>query len=980
MIKKRLEHAVFLMGMLFITLLTSSANAFAQDTHKVIFNGTNVTMSPADGNAIPQTTLEFQLTAETGYNLPTTITVNNGSDLIQGIETSQYTYNTGKITLGSTVDMTTDLTITAVGVAKDVATLATFTYSVTGGLQNQTVTGFTPDNFNASGYTVDLGAYQAGTTAVTLTGTETAESGATVEPTDGTGTIKDGASIKVTAKNLTTQTYSVTFTVAKAKILTVTEPLAKTLTKLYTSFDDAKVEMPLNLTITAEDGTTSLPLAWTIKTAPYNPASGATNTFVWTATVPGTLDATDVSVTGEVIVTNFTTPLSTDNKLSALTYLVPAGTETPVTGFKPEDTGAKEYAVELPSTTSPTAEITVAATAAAGATFKVGDATGTSPFTVALANGEKDFVLTVIAESGAERIVTIKFTTAKSIDNSLTTLTYTAGTTTEDVTGFKPEDTGTKTYTVNTIPFGTKTVSVKATAAQGATVKDGLAAVSPFTVTLNGTTVVPLVLTVTSESGVARTVTINFSAVQDKITSVTPPVAPTLDKKLATAAEVIALLPTMLAITTEGESVTELPLTWALKTNTTFTDVSGEINIFTWTATPLTLNVNNQALTGDMNVINALVPETGDKTDVTVSAPAVQFGDGSTKTTVETLTVSAAVKELGFDQVTVSEEVIVLVNSVTNISLKGTNDIKKITNNGTLTLKNATTATSSSIATKANTGAVKAVENNGTFTDLTGTITEVTSTTGADLEITTLPKSQLDVTTATAELSIVASTGATYQWMKGTATATGTSTAATLTVAKADQGSYTCVVKNANNTVTLVTPPVTVSFQTTTPPVNPPTPTTYTVSLPAVTGATFSKAVTTQVTEGGTFEFKITLDKDYDQSVPVVKINRNNNEVITPVDSVYTVSDVRGNLTVTVTGITKNIPTGIDDVNSGTRIWAAGSTLHIFTEATENVYVFNASGVLQKQFRTPGGDYTTQMNEGLYIVKIGNYTQKVIIK
>lgn len=82
----------------------------------------------------------------------------------------------------------------------------------------------------------------------------------------------------------------------------------------------------------------------------------------------------------------------------------------------------------------------------------------------------------------------------------------------------------------------------------------------------------------------------------------------------------------------------------------------------------------------------------------------------------------------------------------------------------------------------------------------------------------------------------------------------------------------------------------------------------------------------------------------------------------------------------TVTGITKNIPTGIDDVNSGTRIWAAGSTLHIFTEATENVYVFNASGVLQKQFRTPGGNYTTQMNEGLYIVKIGNYTQKVIIK
>lgn len=872
MIKKRLEHAVFLMGMLFITLLTSSANAFAQDIHKVIFNGTNVTMSPAAGDAIPQTTLEFQLTAETGYNLPTTIIVDNGTKLVQGDEAGQYTYDAGKITLGSTVNMATDLTITAVGVAKDVATLATFTYSVTGGLQNQTVTGFTPDNFNASGYTVDLGAYQAGTTAVTLTGTETAESGATVEPTDGTGTIKDGASIKVTAKNLTTQTYSVTFTVAKAKILTVTEPLAKTLTKLYTSFDDAKVEMPLNLTITAEDGTTSLPLVWTIKTDPYNPASGETNTFVWTATVPGTLDATDVSVTGEVIVTNFTTPLSTDNKLSALTYLVPAGTETPVTGFKPEDAGPQ-------------------------------------------------------------------------------------------------------TYTVNTIPFGTKTVSVKATAAQGAQVKDDNAD-SPFTVILNGTTVVPLVLTVTSESGVARTVTINFSAVQDKITSVTPPVAPTLDKKLATAAEVIALLPTMLAITTEGESVTELPLTWALKTNTTFTDVSGEINIFTWTATPLTLNVNNQALTGDIDVINALVPETGTIGDITVSTPAVQFGDGSTTTTAGTITVATTVQDLTFNGVTVTTDVIIPVTGTTTISLKGTNDIKKITNNGTLTLKNATAATStSSIATRAvtNTGAVEAVVNNGTFTDKTGTILTVSGSNS--LEITTLPTSQLNITGQSATLTVVATGATKYQWMKN-GVAVGTD-AATLTVNKADgAGSYICEVSNAGTH--LMTPAVTVSFQGTTPPPVP-EPTYYAVSLPAVTGAKFSKAEKTAVIEGGDFAFQITLDKDYNLSVPVVKTSRNN-EVITAVAGVYTVSNVRGDLIVTVTGITKNIPTGIDDVNSGTRIWAAGSTLHIFTEATENVYVFNASGVLQKQFRTSGGDYTTQMNEGLYIVKIGNYTQKVIIK
>lgn len=873
MIKKRLEHAVFLMGMLFITLLTSSANAFAQDTHTVTGGeGIKTVSNIANG------TNSFTLIAEEGYTLPTALgtltmdeTALTSSDASDPADTYTYTPANGNVVINKEGGIIADITFTAGGVEKDIATLATFTYSVTNGVQDQAVTDFTTDDIKES-YTVDLGAYQIGTTVVTLNGTVTEESGAT--KTTKAGTIATGASITVTAKDGTEKTYTVAFTVATAKITSVTEPKDQTLDQIYATFELAKAKLPQTMVITAEDGTSSLDLVWTMKSGSYNPASGATNTFVWTATVPGTLDATDVSVTGEVIVTNFTTPLSTDNKLSALTYLVPAGTETPVTGFKPEDAGPQ-------------------------------------------------------------------------------------------------------TYTVNTIPFGTKTVSVKATAAQGAQVKDDNAD-SPFTVILNGTTVVPLVLTVTSESGVARTVTINFSAVQDKITSVTPPVAPTLDKKLATAAEVIALLPTMLAITTEGESVTELPLTWALKTNTTFTDVSGEINIFTWTATPLTLNVNNQALTGDIDVINALVPETGTIGDITVSTPAVQFGDGSTTTTAGTITVATTVQDLTFNGVTVTTDVIIPVTGTTTISLKGTNDIKKITNNGTLTLKNATTATSSSIATRAvaNTGAVKAVENNGTFTDETGTIFTVGGTKG--LEITTLPTNELNVTAATAQLSIVASTGATYQWMKGTEVANGTSTAATLTVAKADAGSYTCVVKNAGGTATLVTPPVTVSFKTTTPPVTPPT-TTYTVSLPAVTGATFSKGVSTTVTEGGDFAFQITLDKDYNLSVPVVKTSRNN-EVITAVAGVYTVSNVRGDLIVTVTGITKNIPTGIDDVNSGTRIWAAGSTLHIFTEATENVYVFNASGVLQKQFRTPGGDYTTQMNEGLYIVKIGNYTQKVIIK
>lgn len=887
MIKKRLEHAVFLMGMLFITLLTSSANAFAEGPYSItVTDANNLTVSPTETDGtLANNAITLKVTNPDVNKLPAakddiTITINDAAF-------TDFTYSAGVITLTSpTIDGNIVIIANAVPKSTD-TTLSALTYKIgtQGSIDVPSFSGTPIPDVDVS-FTKE---------SIVVAGTATAAAdGATVSGPETLLFTKNEATatITVTAENRTeTKAYTVKFIMAKDQLasIAVTQPVQFT-----TTVEDAAAALAIlngapatNLypytTAGGQSGT--IGIVWSVTTpADFKAADGETNNYTWKIK-DGELDKLNLTsggdITGAFDVLNKAKVLSTIATLKSLTYTVEGSDLESVPNFTAAGT---TYNKELPVTTVKTAKITIAAVATDAQATIVGDGD------INLVNGAQSVTVTVTAEDKTtKQVVTINFTTAAE----------------------------------------------KVTAVIG---------VPP---------------------------TFNLAKETETLTS-----------ELA-----IAQLEKITGVTLTSNSGAKLKLKWEYKTtsntNKPFDATAGGINTFDWSVvkedgSPIA-PASGVTASGTTVVTNHKDAQTGPLGDITVSTPAVQFGDGSTTTTAGTITVDAAVKELTFNKVTVNTDVTIPAGGTTTISLQGENSIAKITNNGTLTLKNATTATSSSIATRAvaNTGAVKVVENTGTFIDETGTIFTVGGTNG--LEITTPPTSQLNVAGATATLTVAASAGATYQWMKGTDAATGTSTAATLTVAKADQGSYTCVVKNANNTVTLVTPPVTVSFQTTTPPVNPPTPTTYTVSLPAVTGATFSKGVSTTVTEGGDFAFQITLDKDYNLSVPVVKTSRNN-EVITAVAGVYTVSNVRGDLIVTVTGITKNIPTGIDDVNSGTRIWAAGSTLHIFTEATENVYVFNASGVLQKQFRTPGGDYTTQMNEGLYIVKIGNYTQKVIIK
>ena len=289
-------------------------------------------------------------------------------------------------------------------------------------------------------------------------------------------------------------------------------------------------------------------------------------------------------------------------------------------------------------------------------------------------------------------------------------------------------------------------------------------------------------------------------------------------------------------------------------------------------------------------------------------------------------------------------------------------------------------------AALANKGAVGTVVNNGVFTDKTATIVTVEG--NADLTITTLPKDQ-STTGKSITLNVVAETtnGAiTYKWQKYTTQWIETNgTDASLKIDKTQDGSikYRCEVKSTKNaaTTTLYTPAVTVTFRTEgTPsePSNPSTPT-YTVSLDKVAGATFSKGETTTVDEGDNFSFKITLDKDYDQSKPVVTVD--GKAITADADGNYTIKNIQKDIKIIVSGIVKNTATGIEEnVADAARAWTVGSTLYIHVPETSDVYIISGTGALQQQLRGVSGDYNMQLRAGFYIVRIGNVSQKVIIR
>lgn len=160
-----------------------------------------------------------------------------------------------------------------------------------------------------------------------------------------------------------------------------------------------------------------------------------------------------------------------------------------------------------------------------------------------------------------------------------------------------------------------------------------------------------------------------------------------------------------------------------------------------------------------------------------------------------------------------------------------------------------------------------------------------------------------------------------------------------------------------------------------------PTPGFFTVTLPAVEGvATDPVAGSYLVEAGGNFRFFLTLNKDYDQSQPVVTTSRNETIEPSASTSAYIIENVQSAVTITISGIRKNTVVSNATLDSGLRIRTEASALYIETDRPADVRIFSISGSTIASFEAQPGTTRHSLSPGIYIVKAENQVYKVIIK
>ena len=203
----------------------------------------------------------------------------------------------------------------------------------------------------------------------------------------------------------------------------------------------------------------------------------------------------------------------------------------------------------------------------------------------------------------------------------------------------------------------------------------------------------------------------------------------------------------------------------------------------------------------------------------------------------------------------------------------------------------------------------------------------------------------------------------------------------TLKVYKTDDESTTVTVTGNSFSQPAYNVTVTAGFELI-PVIPDPDPVFYNISLPTVEGAT------TDPVSGGyrvkawdSFRFYLTLDKEYDQSEPVVTTDKG--ETITPraSDGAYIVKYVRSDVKVTIDGVVKNPdPVANETIDAdGIKIYAVNGYLHIQTSQPEQVYIFTPDGRLLKAFRTSSDEERIALSKGIYLIRVTDQCVKVVL-
>lgn len=364
----------------------------------------------------------------------------------------------------------------------------------------------------------------------------------------------------------------------------------------------------------------------------------------------------------------------------------------------------------------------------------------------------------------------------------------------------------------------------------------------------------------------------------------------------------------------------------------------------------------------------------------TVPADGTLTGDGTTTATQVTLQGNATLENVK------TQKTVIADGTTSVITLTGTsNDLGTITNAGTLTLN----------ADERTTITVTSVDNSGTFIDNTGSVTVVTGAASLDLTGSgAMPSDETAIgrVTLTAKPAVAEGADVSYQWQKlGNGNWTNVSNPYTRAAVAGSpdfttsiSGTYRCRITVGKDGVstTLLTRSATATVNSIPDP--DPEPTYYTVTLPSVEGATTDPlAGSYDVESSDNFRFYLTLDADYNQSVPVVTTSRG--ETITPrtSDGAYIVKYVHSDLVISIGGIAKNPPPVANaEIQSGTRIFTRNGSLFITTDRPARAQVIALTGQLIRSLSLPAG--TTRVDpltDGIYIVRLSDGTvQKVVVR
>lgn len=170
--------------------------------------------------------------------------------------------------------------------------------------------------------------------------------------------------------------------------------------------------------------------------------------------------------------------------------------------------------------------------------------------------------------------------------------------------------------------------------------------------------------------------------------------------------------------------------------------------------------------------------------------------------------------------------------------------------------------------------------------------------------------------------------------------------------------------------------------QTPDPEPEPVPPVYHTVTLPAVEGAiTNPIAGDYDIEAWDNFRFYLTLDKEYDQSEPIITTDRG--ETIQPrtSDGAYIIKYVRQPIVIKIDGVVKNPdPVANETVDTGgIKIYTANGYLHIQAPQPEQVHIFTPDGRLLKAFRTSGNEEQIALPKGIYLIRVTNQCVKVVL-